>query len=803
MRTFLLLLFFATSCAIAGNDDAARGVIQRVVPKSASQFLCEVIPADQGRDVFEIESKAGKIVLRGNNGVSIAAAFNWYLKYAAQCECSECGDQLKLPAVLPPVKEKVRITATVPYRFMYNYCTFGYTMPWWDWPRWERELDWLAMNGINLPFILTGQEAVWINTLTQYGYTEQEIRRWLGSPAHFPWTFMQNMENFGGELPAAWVPQRVALAKKIIARARELGMNVTLQGYYGMVPPEFAKRHPGVKVLPQGKWAGGLKRPDMLDPTAPIFSKIAATFMAEQEKLFGCVGFYTADPFHEGGNAAGVDMTDCGRRVFAGMTAADPKAIWVKMCWQTDNAKLLADIPADRVIALDLWAENRPFWPKGAFNGKSWIWCLLHNFGGNSELNADLAHLSKTFPATLANPKKGKLVGLAFTPEGHCNAPVVYALMTEFVWRDQPVDLKEWLPQYLRRRYGADSAKAREAWDGLLATIYSVRYNFETPANSILAARPLRGNKARTYGNTNIPYDALELAPAWEALLAAAPECAASDAYRYDLADVTRQVLGDLSRRFYDRAQAALQKTDSAEFEKNKALFLDVLTDLDVVLGTRREFLLGVWLEDAKGWGTTPAEKKLYEWQARTIITTWDDKPGSDLNDYANRQWNGLVKDYYRMRWELYFNSQPLDQTAFLKSLASAENAWTTGTNAYPTEPVGDTVLIARQLFEKYRTALSETGWLRDATPEDFVGRWSYPAEGATFVREIKADGSTLLYRNGAVLDWSGYTWRFTGNGRIEMRRADGSVFGKHALRDKDTLLFIGESWGPAKRITQ
>ncbi len=713
-------LGIAASTAVAAPPSlptrAAGDLIERIFPGRSGEFRLETIQADQGRDVFEIESRDGKVVLRGNNGVSLASAFNWYLKYTARCDFSECGKQLRLPGVLPPVIEKIHHVATVPHRYMFNYCTFGYTMPWWDWPRWERELDWMAMNGINLPFILTGQEAVWINTLTNFNYSGQDIRKWLGSPAHFPWVFMQNMENFGGELPAAWVPQRVELARKIINRAHELGMDVVLQGYYGMVPPDFAQRNPGAKILPQGRWAGDFKRPDMLDPADPIFDRVAATFMREQEKLFGRAGYYTADPFHEGGNSQGVDLAACGRRVLAAMLAVDPQATWVKQCWQTDNARLLADIPPDRVLALDLWAEGWPFWRNDAFNGKSWIWCLLQNFGGNSEINADLAHLAKAFPVALNSPQRGRLAGLGFVPEGDGNVPVVYELVPEFAWRDEPIELRTWIPEYLRRRYGVDSAKANEAWAGFQQTIYGVKYGDQSPANNIFAARPLRGEKARTWSSTQIPYDASELVRAWEALLDAAPECSGSDAYRYDLTDVSRQVMGDLSHAIYNRVKAAAETKDLAGFETNKVLFVQILSDLDRLLGTRKEFLLGCWLEDARHWGTNDAEKRLYEWQARTLITTWNDQPGSDLNDYANRSWNGLVKDYYAMRWALYFNAleqaikagKPLDEAAFLKKLSTAELAWTKADNSYPTQPAGGVVATVRALKAKYDSILRE-----------------------------------------------------------------------------------------------
>lgn len=798
-------------------DDApaqvAAALVERVLPGRSGEFVFEQIPPENGRDVFELESRDGRIVLRGNNAVSLASAFNWYLKYTAKCDFSECGVQLRLPEKLPAIANKLHHTATVPHRFMFNYCTYGYTMPWWDWPRWERELDWMAMNGINLPFIITGQEAVWIRTFTQFGYTEQDVRQWLGSPAHFPWVFMQNMHSFGGELPAEWTAQRVELARNIIGRARALGMKTVMQGYYGMVLPDFARKHPGTRILSQGKWAGGLPRPDMLDPTDPMFAKIAATFMNEQEKLFGRAGFYTADPFHEGGNAAGVDMAECGKRTLAAMQARDPDAVWVKMCWQTDNAALLSGIPDDRVIALDLWAENTPFWPNGAFKGKPWIWCLLHNFGGNTDLSTQLSHLARVIPDTMANPNKGKLVGLALTPEGHCNSPVVYDLMPEFFWRKDAVDLKSWLPAYTERRYGAASAKANQAWDGILATVGDIRYNSvrESPANSILMARPLRGEKARTWGHTRPSHDKPRLAKAWTDLIAAAPECAASDGYRYDVADITRQVLGDLARPVYERILAAAAAKDLPAFERSTGLFLKLITDSDVITGTRPEFLLGTWLRDARAWGMTPAAKDLHEYQARLLLTSWNGAPGGDLNDYACRQWNGLLKDYYRVRWEMYFialgdalrANKPFDQSGFLARLAAFEKIWVNAHASYPDKPTGDTIAIARKLAADYAPVIADYfPQPVPPTPAALIGCWEYHAEGGTHLREFLADGTVrALAPDGTARDWfDGFRWRIDGN-RILVEHSGRKMTISQSLLKSGLLSFDSEGFGTGKRV--
>ena len=220
-------------------------MIQRIVPKQAKQFVVETIPADNGHDVFEIESRGGKIVLRGNDAVSIASALNWYLKNDCHCDISwNCGDQLKLPRKLPAVPEKIRVVSPHQFRYAYNFCTYGYTMAWWDWPKWEHELDFLALNGINLALVIEGQESAWVSTFTNFNYSAADIRGWVVDPAHLPWMEMDNMESYGGPLSPQLVARRLALGQKIIARMRELGIEPVLPGYYGMVPPDFQKKFP-------------------------------------------------------------------------------------------------------------------------------------------------------------------------------------------------------------------------------------------------------------------------------------------------------------------------------------------------------------------------------------------------------------------------------------------------------------------------------------------------------------------------------------------------------------------------------
>ena len=103
---------------------AIQGLVSRILGSNyVTRFNYEVIPASQnGYDVFEVDADSthGEPVLRGNNGVALASAFNYYLKYFCNGSISwgrdGSGDQLTLPKTLPLPQEKIRIVFPNKYR---------------------------------------------------------------------------------------------------------------------------------------------------------------------------------------------------------------------------------------------------------------------------------------------------------------------------------------------------------------------------------------------------------------------------------------------------------------------------------------------------------------------------------------------------------------------------------------------------------------------------------------------------------------------------------------------------------------
>ncbi len=734
MRRVLILPLFLLLCSSnllfsqiskEAKITASEALINRVLPSHSKYFKVELVEPENGKDIFEIESFGSKVILRGNTPVEIASALNWYLKYYANCQISWNGDNINLPADgLPQVPKKVRHISPYKYRACFNYCTFSYTMPWWDWSRWQKEIDWMAMHGINMPLAITGQEAVWQNTLRKFKMSDNEIRSFLVGPAYFAWQFMTNIEGWRGPLPQSWIDSHIVLGQEILKRERELGMTPILQGFTGYIPRLLQEKYPDAKIKCQGDWFGVPPGPAQLDPLDPLFPEMGKVFLQEQEKLFGTNHLYAADPFHEGAPPVSGEqyLKDVGNTIYETMKSVDPKAIVVMQTWSL-REPIVKAIPEGKIIFLALTGSG---WQKNHYWGRDWIAGVLHNYGGRVFLGGDLQHYINNAPNLLNNPDAGKLQGIGIFTEATGQNVVVYEAASEIAWMNTAPNLNKWLDDYQISRYGKADENVSKAWKVLQETVYSQKMT-EPSMESVICARPvLEFRRVAPNGSTKREYEQKKLWAAWDFLLKASDEIKQKTTYQYDLVDVARQCLMDLSLPVQKQLADAYNTRDKAKLEASIKQFLELMDDADRLLGTRQEFLLGKWLDDAKSWGKTTAEKRLYEANARNLITAWGPiTPQAVQYDYSNRQWSGLIKGFYKPRWEQFFKflleqkedasrysekelKWSYDRPAhyaneFYSKLSNWEKKWIEQIESYPSKPQGDPAKIAGELYDKWK----------------------------------------------------------------------------------------------------
>lgn len=134
-------------------------MINRLTPKY--NHLIIPLIEDDDEDFFELVSmnSQGKIyiMIRGNNGVSLASGYGYYLENYLHKSISFTGDNLgDLPDKLPEIPTTVLKKRFTQYSYYMNVCTVSYSSVWWSWARWEKEIDWMALKGINMPLMFVG-----------------------------------------------------------------------------------------------------------------------------------------------------------------------------------------------------------------------------------------------------------------------------------------------------------------------------------------------------------------------------------------------------------------------------------------------------------------------------------------------------------------------------------------------------------------------------------------------------------------------------------------------------------------------
>lgn len=693
------------------------GLLERIDKGASRKFVIERLKGE--KDFFELDQKGNKVVVRGNNYVSIATGINWYLKYYAGINLSWNGMKADLPEVLPPVLKKERHETDLKLRYDFNYCTFSYSMAFWDWKRWEQEIDWMALHGINLPLAMVGTDVVWKNVLEELGYTREEINAFIAGPGFQAWWLMNNLEGWGGPNPDSWYERQEELQKRILKRMREYGIEPVLPGYSGMVPHN-AKDRLGLNVADPGRW-NGYPRPAFLQPTDPQFERIAALYYQEMTRLYGKASYYSMDPFHEGGNTSGVDLEAAGKAIWKAMKQANPRAAWVVQAWGANpRPQMIRNLPAGDMVVLDLFSESRPQWGdpasswyrKEGFGQHDWLFCMLLNYGGNVGLHGKMAHLIEEFYKAKDSSFGKTLKGVGMTMEGIENNPVMYELLCELPWREQRFSKDEWLEGYLKARYGKSDSQVSQAWMLLSNTIYNcpAASTQQGTHESILCARPSwKAYQVSSWSEMSDYYDPADVIRAAGMMVEAAERFRGNNNFEYDLVDIVRQAVAEKGRLMYRVLVDAYKAGDRELFKLSSDRFLRLILMQDRLLATRPEFKVGRWLESARNLGSTEEEKDWYEWNARVQITTWGNRVAADdggLHDYAHREWNGLLRDFYYLRWKTWLDEQ-------LKSFEGGqpkaidfyalEEPWTLKHNSYASEAEGNPVDIACEIYREIK----------------------------------------------------------------------------------------------------
>lgn len=658
----------------------------------------EIQPGHDAHPYYTYFSQSDTLHVVASSPVAACHGFYQWAKSRHAGICSWSGSRFARPDDISTSPT----TAVSPFLHhqYFNVVTYGYTMPYWDTTRWDEELDWMALHGIDQPLMLLAQEAVFREVFRDMGLTDEELDAWEVGPAHLPWMRMGNISgnSFDGPLGKDWHEQQMALAHHVMDRMRRLGMEPICPAFSGFVPPALAK-HYDVRLDTTGwDWVPASCRNYRIRPDSPLFAEIGTRFIRCWERHFGRNIYYLSDSFNEMQIPSDTTlMALYGQAIYNSISQANPDAVWTMQGWTLGYQRgqwgngifeaLTRQVPQGKFYLLDMATDyNCCFWKNSfnwdfyqAFNGQPWAWSVIPNMGGKTVFTGMLDHYANGRLQAFGSPYRGNLVGYGMAPEGLENNELIYELLCDggYLPEDSVINVNQWLEDYVHCRYGFPVIGLTKRYKDLYNSAYS---NFRD--------HPQFGWQVR---NNIIGHGATGLDPTFyrnaEQLcqfvwglpeIYYALDSAAAAMYLADYIEVASLYIAgkieDINDRILDYTQQgqpalALQKLDTLEA---------ILLDLDSLLSFHPLHRLDRWEYELAYRNSDSSAQRRNAANARRLVSVWygDHRQDEPVNDYSCRLWAGLIRDYYLPRltgtWHKKIEGTPFDQIAFENAFVAA-----------------------------------------------------------------------------------------------------------------------------------
>ena len=412
-RLLLLLLLphlhvHALPLPPSGTTLGALGVLARVF--SRSDFSVTLSPSAACATVL-----GGGAVLRvqARTAVDAVAAVAQYARETfnasfawAHTGGSTLGSIQPVGAMWPqPAGGPLSLCRAVPWTYYQNVVQSSYSNVWWNASRWQTEVDFMALHGINIGLAYAGQEALFRQVYMELGLTDADLGAFFNGPAFLSWSRGQGMAGVGGPLPSWWYASQLSLNQEVVGMMNAVGVAPILPVFQGNVPASLGTLFPRANI--SDGW---------LDVFDPLFATIQDSYMAKLLAAYpNATSFYEGDglfssgtpPWADGGSLGGplhsgappAPNPDALKRATAAYNSFakhDAAAVWVYQSWiwrgfesDADLAYLsgwLAGAPRGRFFLLDQTAERVPIWTKFSnfsFFGQPFAWLSMNNMGAS------------------------------------------------------------------------------------------------------------------------------------------------------------------------------------------------------------------------------------------------------------------------------------------------------------------------------------------------------------------------------------------------------------------------------------
>ncbi len=681
-------------------------LIKRNTPRIAEQFVLKTIDSDNGFDRYEIYSEDKKVVLAGNSPLSQAMAYYDYLGRYHGVVITSGDYDISTISSAPLPEEKISQTIKKKIRAMTSYESFSLSGNFRGFDRWEKEIDFMAMHGINRALQPVGFDGVLFRTLTDLGMPENFCLEFSSGPAFLINQLTGNIAGTNSINSKEYLERKITVGKLISDRERSLGIEPIFPAAIPSVPFSLRKKYIKMDIFKAPMWYN-FPPIFFIRPKNAFFSVFNKKFLTIQREALGETHSYIFEGVYESDKKGyNSHLADLGKALEEMLGEFDEDAV----CYlhtSSINADFFKNCSGDRYIFLDNCEMSKT---SDILSGRKYIPEVSGNRYGRTGIYGNVQKLCD-------NPFANSELGGALSFDTFDINPVYCAAALKAVTADGSFDRDEFIKDFCAKRYKTESFT-----DDIISLIDLC--SSDECTGSIICARPCTNVKHTA------PYDTMERGYDFHKLYSIAQSIINSndkkiDAMRADIQSIVRQFLSDLAYPVYIKATEFFREKNVRNFEQASNLFLEICEDIDRLLRTREETNFCTKYVEAQELGSSQEEKESLQINFLLLHTIWGPFDHSILYDTVWNEWGGLVKDYYEARWHMYYRSlaayfdnpkklkdnskkQPLDRNEYngsyqAKRLALFENNFLE--NYIPRKNgIGeeDTVEVAKELLEKY-----------------------------------------------------------------------------------------------------
>ena len=616
--------------------------IQRNTPKIIDNFIVRKIDSDNGYDCYEIYSEVKKVVLAGNSNLSLAMAYYRYLNEYCNVVITDGDYDISYIATAPLPEEKITYTAKQKIRARTSYEMFSLEGNYWGFDRWEKEIDFMAMHGINTALQPVGFDGVLYRTLCDIGVKEELSVEFSSGPAFLMRQLTGNIAGTNSVNSKEYLERKLYIGKQITEREKHMGITPVFPAMMPSVPFSIRRKYIKMDIFKAPLWHN-LPPIFCMKPDNAFFGIFNKRFLEFQRDLLGETNSYIVEPLYDV-NMKGYNshLVALGRALNELFDEFDENAV----CYthlSSINSEFFKKASHERFIIINDSDEENPDF----LRDKKHLVAIKGNCYGRTGLCGDIDKISR---CPYAEVKAENLLGSAVEVDTFSENPMYCAAVLESIKTDEAFDADGFVKEFAKKRYRTES------FTDEIIKLKNLCYNTDECAGSIICARP------STKLKHTAPFDTLERKYDFKEIYAIAKNLLENDAtkndkMRLDIVSIVRQFLSEFAYPVYLTATAFFKEENARDYEQASNLFLEICQDMDRLLKTQESTNLSTVYEKAHELGNNKEEMQAIDINFLMYHTIWGPFDRSVLYDTAWTEIGGMVKDFYAQRWFMYFRA--------------------------------------------------------------------------------------------------------------------------------------------------